>query len=93
MRMFCLISLEIVMLLALFCMHVLIPLSVTSNYNQQQRRMGPNFTYSNFDNLGMGNVEVCPLIVGSESRIQQVHSFFARVHSGCLQSCATCVRH
>ncbi|KAG0617408.1 hypothetical protein M758_5G188100 [Ceratodon purpureus] len=129
-------ALEIVVLSALFCMPVLIPLSATSNYNQQQSRMDPNFTYSNFDNLGMGNVEPnnskiwafllamfwvsfvvyyvlfkayrrivhmrdraqasayarpqqytalvrdIPKTVGKESRIQQVDSFFARVHPG-----------
>ena len=47
------------MLSALFCMPVLIPLSATSNYNAQQRAaMGPNYTYSGFDNLGMGNLQV-----------------------------------
>ncbi|KAG0616625.1 hypothetical protein M758_5G129300 [Ceratodon purpureus] len=50
-------ALEIVFFSALFCVPVLITLSSRSNYNQVQQSRDANFTYTSFDNLGMGNVE------------------------------------
>lgn len=50
-------AVEIIGLSALYCIPVLVPLSSTSSYNQQQLRTTGNFTYQNFDNLGMANVE------------------------------------
>lgn len=50
-------ALEIIVLSALFCMPVLISLSATSNNNAVQKSLDANYTYSDFDNLGMGNVE------------------------------------
>lgn len=41
-------------------MPVLITLSATSTYNEVQKSKDENFTFSNFDNLGMGNIEVRP---------------------------------
>jgi hypothetical protein len=49
-------------------MPVLIPLAATSHNNQNQKRMNSNYTYSNFDNLGMGKIEVCAVILFSERK-------------------------
>jgi hypothetical protein len=50
-------ALQIILLSSLYCVPVLIPLASTSNYNEVQSQMDANFTSTNFDNLGMGNVE------------------------------------
>lgn len=51
-------ALQIVLLSSLYCVPVLIPLASTSHYNEMQNRKDANFTSTNFDNLGMGNIEV-----------------------------------
>lgn len=48
---------QIILISAIFCLPILLSLAGTSNYNQQQRMMDGNFTYTNIDNLGMGNIE------------------------------------
>lgn len=51
-------ALEIMVLSALFCMPVLIPLAATSSYNNAQKaNPSINYTSSGFDNLSMGNLE------------------------------------
>lgn len=49
-------ALEIIVYSAAFCIPVLIPLAVTSDYNVVAKRNDPKYTYSDFDNLGMGNI-------------------------------------
>lgn len=49
-------ALEIIVLSAAFCIPILIPIAATSDNNKFLARTQANYTYSDFDNLGMGNI-------------------------------------
>lgn len=51
-------ALEIIVLSAAFCIPILIPIAATSDNNKFLARTQANYTYSDFDNLGMGNIRV-----------------------------------
>jgi hypothetical protein len=52
-------ALEIIVYSAVFCLPVLIPLAATDKNNVKQKAAkGDNYTYTDFDNLGMGNIQV-----------------------------------
>lgn len=51
-------ALEIVVYSALFCLPVLLPIAATDKNNVIQLAKDKNYTYSNFDNLGMANIQV-----------------------------------
>ncbi|KAG0604384.1 hypothetical protein M758_10G168100 [Ceratodon purpureus] len=50
-------ALEIIVYSAVFCLPVLLPIAATDKNNVEQKAIqGENYTYSDFDNLGMGNI-------------------------------------
>ena len=51
-------ALKIIVLSAVFCIPVLVALSASSGYNTEQERTDGRVSFSGFDNLSMGNVEV-----------------------------------